>query len=111
MYYCKSCKITFEEPKRYSENRAPYGEGGGGNWVEYYDGCPRCSGGFDEVFFCEECNEYKKRVEFYPFANEYMCDDCYEEMMENGELVENQMEEVINNDVGRGLPNEEREEI
>lgn len=48
MYYCKECDYVFEEPKKYSEDRTPEGAFEGGSFIEYFEGCPICGGGFVE---------------------------------------------------------------
>lgn len=106
-YYCENCGTYFDEPKKYQENRKPLGEKNDSSWIEKYEGCPICSSGYETVYYCARCDSYKKNVEYYPYAEEYMCDDCYEEMMDNGELVKNEMECVINDGVQRGLNYEE----
>lgn len=107
-YYCENCNLIFNEPKEYTENREPYGGGSGdSSFIEHYLGCPSCSGGYTKVYLCENCGKHKERVDFYPFANAYMCDECHDNLLELGELVENEMEEVIKNEEQRGLCYEE----
>lgn len=48
MYYCKECDYVFEEPKKYAEDRTPGGAFEGDSFIEYFEGCPICSGGFVE---------------------------------------------------------------
>ena len=103
-YYCSYCDDYFDAPCSFYEDRSPYGEKGNSSWQEELEGCPQCQGGMDIVYLCPRCETFKKTIEYYPYAEEYMCDDCYEEMMENGELVEEAMEGVIENEEPRGLP-------
>ena len=110
IYYCRCCKDTFQEPTYYSENRCPRGERSDSSWIEHYYGCPSCGGGYIEMYLCEECGEYKEKVEYYPFANQYMCEECYDKMMEDSELAKEGLEETIKNDELRGLPISERDE-
>jgi len=103
-YYCRSCDAYYNEPAEFTENRCPYGEKSDSSWLEHLEGCPSCHGGLEVKYFCPRCEKFHNSVEYYPYAEEYMCDDCYEEMMETGKLVEEAMEEVINNEEFRGLP-------
>ena len=57
MYYCKECDYVFEEPKKYAEDRTPGGAFEGGSFIEYFEGCPICGGGFVE--YDEEESEKK----------------------------------------------------
>ncbi len=54
MYYCKECDYIFEEPKKYAEDRTPEGAFEGGNFIEYFEGCPICGGSFVEYEESEE---------------------------------------------------------
>ena len=106
-YYCPSCGILFDEPKCFLENRCPYGEKSNSTWIEHLKGCPNCEGGYDEVYLCEECGEYKEHVDYLPYAEEYVCDDCEEKMLETAKLANKGMEETINDKEFRGLPKEQ----
>lgn len=106
-YYCRSCDEFFDEPVEFTENRCPYGEKSDSSWIETLEGCPNCHSGLELKYYCPKCEKATSSLEYYPYAEEYMCDDCYEEMMENGELVEEAMEGVIKNDEPRGLIYEE----
>lgn len=103
-YYCSNCDAYYNEPAKFIENRTPLGEKSNSSWQEHLEGCPSCHNGLDVVYFCPKCEKFNKSVEYYPYAEEYMCDDCYEEMMNSGELVDEAMEGVIENEEPRGLP-------
>lgn len=106
-YYCSNCDKYFDEPAKFKEDRTPYGEKSNDSWKEELEGCPICHEGLKVVYLCPRCELHYDNVEYYPYAEEYMCDDCYEEMMDNGELVKNEMECVINDGIQRGLDYEE----
>lgn len=103
-YYCKECDAYYNEPAEFTEDRCPYGEKSNSTWLEHLEGCPSCHGGLEIRYYCPRCEKFNKSLEYYPYAEEYMCDDCYNEMMETGELVEEAMEGVINNELQSGLP-------
>lgn len=103
-YYCPSCDAYYNEPKKFTEDRSPYGEKSDSSWLEHLEGCPICHGGLETRYFCPRCEKFSTTMEFYPYAEEYMCDDCYEEMMNDGGIVEESMEGVIKNEEPRGLP-------
>lgn len=103
-YYCKNCDIYYDEPASFKEDRTPFGEKSDSSWYEEVEGCPNCHDGLELRYYCPRCDKYKESIDYYPYAEEYMCNDCYEEMMENGELVEETMEGVIKNEEPRGLP-------
>lgn len=105
-YYCNNCDEYFDEPAKFTEDRCPYGEKSDSSWLEHLEGCPNCHEGLKVVYLCPRCELHYDNIEYYPYADEYMCDDCYEEMMKAGELVEEAMEGVINNELQSGLPQE-----
>ena len=86
MYKCLDCGHIFEEPKQYSEDRTPGGAFEGGSFIEYYTGCPVCSGAYEEAKQCEICGEYFTDDELTD-TTEYInggCGDCCEQCIEDG---------------------------
>ena len=73
MYKCLDCGLVFQEPTTYSEDRTPGGAFEGGSFVEHYDGCPKCSGGFKEVECCELCGQTSIEE-----LKDGLCDNCWE---------------------------------
>lgn len=58
MYYCEDCDLYFDTPTEYVEDRTPYGGPAEPGFSEHYKGCPKCSGGYDEVHECTICGAY-----------------------------------------------------
>jgi len=85
-FYCKECDTYYNEVSR-----------------ENYSECPICHEEVEIKYFCPRCETFKDNIEYYPFAEGYMCDDCHNEMMDIGELVNEAMEGVINNEEQNGL--------
>ena len=81
IYYCKDCNSYYDKPAHFTEDRCPYGEKSNSSWLEHLEGCPNCHGGLKVVYLCPRCEQYCDRIEFYPFVNDYLCDNCYEEIM------------------------------
>lgn len=79
MYKCFDCGLVFEEPKRYSEDRTPGGVFEGGSFIEHYDGCPNCSGAFEEAKECDGCGEFVYVSSLMATDDGEFCDDCYDE--------------------------------
>lgn len=97
-YYCENCVTYFSEPAKFKENRTPNGEKSDDTWYEHLDGCPICHEGLEVRYLCPKCGKFKSDIDYYPYADEFMCNDCYEEMMEIGELVENELERLGKNE-------------
>lgn len=77
MYKCDECGLVFSEPKRYSEDRAPYGAEFDPRFYETLYGCPSCLGTYSEAMQCVRCeDEYIKVRSTYPF-----CDSCKEDLL------------------------------
>lgn len=49
MYRCLDCNYEFDEPKEYKEDLTPGGANEGGSFICKYNGCPRCSGAYEEI--------------------------------------------------------------
>lgn len=77
MFICNECGEVFEEPRRWEEHH-PYGMTYA---TEYWSECPRCGGGYEEARQCTICGEYVAQT------MDGMCDECYEEINEEGEGV------------------------
>lgn len=90
MYKCSECGEIFEEPKRYSEDRMPGGSFEGGSFIEYFLGCPFCSGAFDEVEECEICGEYFTPEELTDTTEMINggCGRCCEQCIEDNDMKE-----------------------
>ncbi len=80
MYKCCDCGCVFEEPKHYSEDRTPGGAFEGGSFIEHYEGCPYCSGAFEEATECDGCGEYFFESCLVSTKDGRYCEDCLEEM-------------------------------
>lgn len=77
MYKCSECGLVFDEPKRFSENRAPYGADMEPRFYETLYGCPSCGGNYDDAMLCARCdNEYISTESRYPF-----CEDCLQDLI------------------------------
>lgn len=97
-YYCEECDSYYNEPSKFTENRSPLGEKGDSSWLEHLEGCPVCHNGLEVKYYCPRCEKFKDDIEYYPYAEELMCDDCHDEMMKIGELVEKEMERIAENE-------------
>lgn len=77
MFKCDDCGLVFSEPKRYSENRAPYGAENDPRFYETLYGCPNCLGDYSEAMLCVRCEDtYISTESSYPF-----CAHCMSELM------------------------------
>ena len=83
MYKCLHCGYVFEEPATYSEDCTPGGAFEGGSFIDYYEGCPKCSCGYEEVFECDDCGEFLTFEETENKNRRYYCTDCFEERYAN----------------------------
>ncbi len=83
MYKCLDCGYVFEEPRTYTEDRTPGGVFEGGNFIELYEGCPKCSGGYEEVVECDDCGEFLTFEEAESRDKRNYCLNCYEERYAN----------------------------
>lgn len=97
-YYCEECDSYYNEPSKFTENRSPLGEKGDSSWLEHLEGCPVCHNGLEVKYYCPRCEKFKDDIEYYPYAEEFMCDDCHDEMMEIGGLVNKEMERIAENE-------------
>lgn len=85
MNKCKDCGLIFDEPKEYSEDRTPGGAFEGGSFIEYFTGCPYCSGAYEEAKECEICGNYftddelKDTTEMINGGCGYCCSQCIED--------------------------------
>lgn len=80
MFKCFDCGLVFEESKTYSEDRTPGGVFEGGSFIEHYEGCPNCSGAFDEASECDICGEFVYSRYLNNTDDGEVCDFCYEEL-------------------------------
>lgn len=78
MYKCHDCDLIFDEPKKYVEDRTPYGGYPEPGFSEEFLGCPSCSNDYDEVMLCQRCNDTYVSVEVgYPF-----CAGCVHDLIQ-----------------------------
>lgn len=85
MFKCEDCGYIFDEPKKYSEDRTPGGSFEGGSFIEYFTGCPLCSGSYEDTTYCDECERHfgESEVEYVELENgeeKYLCEDCKKEL-------------------------------
>ncbi len=79
MYKCLHCGYVFEEPATYSEDCTPGGVFESGSFINRYEGCPKCSCGYEEVFECDDCGNFLTLEEAENKDKRYYCTDCFEE--------------------------------
>lgn len=90
MFKCLDCYEVFEEPKKYAEDRTPGGAFEGGSFIEYFTGCPYCSGAYEEAKECEICGNYftddelKDTTEMINGGCGYCCGQC----INDNEMIE-----------------------
>lgn len=77
MYICIECGNTFENPKRWQEDR---GECFGFPTYESMSGCPDCSGCYTEAHRCNCCNEWIDDIYIKTDDGNRYCLNCYQVM-------------------------------
>ena len=77
MYKCHDCNLVFSEPKRYSEDRAPYGAELDPRFFETLIGCPSCGGSYEEAMECVRCND----TYIFSSLDHPFCAECTQEIL------------------------------
>lgn len=74
MYICPDCGCVFDESevKVWTENH-----GLPGGFHETFYGCPECGSGYEEAYYCEECEEWFALSDMY---DQDICIACAEKL-------------------------------